>query len=69
MNIKIIKGSICHNNKEFVVNDEIKQIKREDGDRLIKLGYAEEVEKKSTQNNADNTDDSDESSDSTDSEE
>lgn len=42
MNITITKGIACHNGKEYGVGETIKQIKKEEGERLIKLDRAVE---------------------------
>lgn len=45
MNIKIINGVVNHSGKEFAAGDEIKQMKKEEGQRLVRLGMAEEIVK------------------------
>lgn len=43
MNVKI-HGNVKHNGKHYKSGDTIKKVKKEDGERLIKLGIAESTE-------------------------
>ncbi|WP_181444513.1 hypothetical protein [Bacillus sp. 03113] len=42
MELKVLTN-IKHNSKWYKPNEEIKKVKKEDGDRLIELGAAEEI--------------------------
>jgi len=45
MDVKI-KGNVKHNGKQYGPGDELKRIKEEEGQRLIHLSVAEEIQTK-----------------------
>lgn len=46
MDLKI-NGLVKHDGKQYKPGDELKRIKKEDGDRLVDLGVATEITKES----------------------
>lgn len=67
MDIKVL-GKIRHDRKVYDHGDTIKKIKREEGERLINLGAAEELGKK-VENEVENEDDKKKINEETESEE